>query len=150
MSREKPQVDSLSQHPAEYQQDLNPNAMKGQNISVGETQEAQNGRTAFDHKQAHDRLRNMTDDNLKQIRIMDVGARLHQGATYLDLNLLDAGEFTATGDMEAPPGTLYVAKKDVPYHLWNLLLGVDNSARLADASDRGAVESSESDAESSR
>src|SRR5688572_2701709 len=106
MSREKPQARTVDQHPDDYQQDLNPNAMKGQNIGVGEAQESKNARTAYDHKEAHDRLRSLTDDNLKQVRVLEPGTRLRQGATYVDLNQLEAGEFTATGDMEATSDTL--------------------------------------------
>lgn len=46
---------------------------------------------------------------------------LKQGATYADLNDLERGEFTATGDMTAGPNNYYVAKDDVHYNLWNLL-----------------------------
>jgi hypothetical protein len=150
MSREKPQVGTLHQHPDEFQQDLNPNAMKGQNIGVGEAQESKNARTAYDHKEIHDRLQAITDDNLKQIRVLEAGTRLQQGATYVDLNDLDTGEFTATGDTETTSETLIVPKKEVPYHLWNLLIGVENPARLADASDQGVGIPSNTDDELTR
>lgn len=136
MSREKPQAETLQKHPEEYQRDLNPNAIAGQNIGLGETQPSKNARTAYDMKQAHARFSDWTDDNLKQIRILPPGSRLEQGATYIDLNDPDQGEFTATGDMQAGADNWYVAKKDTPYHLWNLLIGVDNPERLADASDK--------------
>ena len=58
------------------------------------------------------------------------GARLQQGATYVDLNDLGRGEFTATGDMTAGPNNWYVAKDDVHYNLWNLLIGVETPERL--------------------
>lgn len=139
MSREKPQMDTTHQHPDEYRKDLNPNAMKGQNIGIGEAQESKDAPTAYDHKEVHRRLRDMTDDNLKQIRVIETGTRLQQGATYIDLNRLDAGEFTATGDVEAGAENLYVAKKETPYHLWNLLVGVDNPARVPDSADLDTV-----------
>jgi hypothetical protein len=72
----------------------------------------------------------LLDDDLKQIRVLPEGARLQQGATYIDLNDLDQGEFTATGDMEAGRENYYVAKDEVHYLLWNLLIGVDNPERL--------------------
>lgn len=85
----------------------------------------------------------MTDDNLRQIRVLDEGSRLEQGATYISLNALERGEFTATGDMTAEQENLYVAKQETPYHLWNLLIAVENPEQLADASDKGAVKPSE-------
>src|SRR5438045_3455941 len=126
MSREKPQAQDLDKHPEEYKEDLNPNAMAGQNIGLGETQPSKNAPTARDIKQAHRWLNNLKDDDLKQIRILPEGTRLEQGATYIDLKDLDRGEFTATGGMDAGPGNWYVAKKNVHFNLWNLLLGVDN------------------------
>ena len=35
------------------------------------------------------------------------------------INSLDLGEFTATGDMRVGDNNWLVAKKDVPYELWN-------------------------------
>jgi hypothetical protein len=118
---------------------LNPNAMAGQNIGVGEYDAAKNARSAYDHKQAHQRLANLTDDNLKQIRVLSEGDRLEQGATYVDLNNLDGGEFTASGNIQAGKANLYVAKSQTPYHLWNILVGIDNPERLANTDDQGAI-----------
>jgi hypothetical protein len=124
MSREKPQADTLNKHPEEYKKDLNPNAMAGQNIGLGETEPSRNSaRSVFDTKEVHDRLSNLSDDELKQIRVLNEGTRLEQGATYIDLKQLDRGEFTATGEMKVGPDNWYVSKKDVPYNLWNLLVG---------------------------
>jgi hypothetical protein len=139
MSRQKPQAETPEKHPETYQRDLNPNAMAGQNIGVGEYQTAKNARTAYNNKQAHQRLSNLTDDNLRQIRVLPQGARLEQGATYIDLNDLEKGEFTATGDMRASADDSFIAKKEVPYHLWNVLTGVDTEERIPDSSDIGAV-----------
>ena len=72
----------------------------------------------------------LLDDDLKQILVQPEGARLKQGATYVDLNDLERGEFTATGDMTAGPDNWYVAKDNVHYNLWNLLIGVDTPERL--------------------
>jgi hypothetical protein len=127
MSREKPQVADLNKHPEEYQPDLNPNAMAGQNIGVAPTSDT---RTAYDIKQAHRRLSHLLDRDLKQIRVLPEGSRLKQGATYIDLNDLDRGEFTATADMAAGPENWFVSKNDVHYNLWNLLIGIDNPDRL--------------------
>ena|SRR5581483_3531326 len=119
-----------SQHPEEWRRDLNPDAMAGQNVGgVGPHPEI-DARTAYDIKDAHRNLQALADDDLKQIPVLPRGTRLEQGATYLDLRDLDAGEFTATGDMEASQGHWYVPKTQVPYPLWNLLIGVGNPQRL--------------------
>jgi hypothetical protein len=139
MSREKPQAATPRKHPELYERDLNPNAMAGQNIGVGEYEPAKNARTAFDLKDAHRRLAILTDDNLKQIRVLPEGTRLEQGATYIDLMNLDQSEFTATADQKASGNNRFIAKKDVPYHLWNILIGVDNPERIPDSSDIEAI-----------
>ena len=51
------------------------------------------------------------------------GARLQQGATYLDLTDPVRAEFKATGDLVAPPNRAYVPKDKVPYQIWNRLTG---------------------------
>jgi hypothetical protein len=103
--------------------------MAGQNLGIGEAQPAKQGPTAYDVKAVHKRLKQFTDDELKQLRILPTGSRLEQGATYIDLNNLELGEFTATADMHAGPNTWIVAKKDVHYELWNRLTGVESPAR---------------------
>jgi hypothetical protein len=117
-------------HPQPYQQDLNPDASKGLNYGrVGPHPEKDGPRTAFDVKEAHRRLHDLTDDLLKQIPILPAGSRLEQDASYFDIADPDRGEFKANGDMEAGPGNLYVPKSEVDYQLWNRLIGVDNPAR---------------------
>jgi hypothetical protein len=128
MSRDRPQVETLHKHSEPYRHDLNPHAMEGQNLGIGEAQPAKHGPTAYDAKPVHERLKHFSDDELKQLRLLPVGSRLEQGAMYLDLNTLDVGEFTATGDLHAGPNNWLVAKKDVPYELWNRLLGVEPAA----------------------
>jgi hypothetical protein len=129
MSRDKPQVETLQQHPEPYRHDLNPNAMAGQNLGIGEAQPAKQGRTAYDVKPVHKRLKQFSDDELTQLRILPVDSRLEQGATYIDIHNLDLGEFTATGDMQVGLNNWMVAKKDVPYQLWNRLRGVEAPER---------------------
>jgi hypothetical protein len=51
------------------------------------------------------------------------GARLQQGATYIDLNEQPPQELTARGDIAAEPGNAYVPKDRVPYGIWNRLIG---------------------------
>ena len=135
MNREKHQADTMNKHPEQYRQDLNPNAMAGQNIGAAGVHPEKSSRTAYDIKPLHSRLQHLLDDDLKQIRVLPEGARLQQGATYVDLNDLDRGEFTATGDMQAGRDNYYVPKDEVHYTMWNLLIGVDDPERLGTSRD---------------
>ena len=118
------QPQTVRKHPDEYQRDLNPDHMAGQNISpVGDT-EAGTRRTAYDAKDLHRSLGDaFRDDELKQIPVLRSGERLQQGATYIDLSESRPREFTAMGDMAAGPPHWYVAKDQVPYVIWNRLIG---------------------------
>jgi hypothetical protein len=104
--------------------------MVGQNIGLGETQPAKTAPTAYDVKAVHRRLHAFSDDELKLIRLLPAGTRLEQGATYLDLAHVERGAFTATGDMQVGPASWMVAKKEVPYELWNQLLGIETPGRV--------------------
>lgn len=130
MTRNKPQAEDLNKHPEEYRKDLNPDLLKGQNIGPADMGALKTRRTAFDLKPLHRQMNHLLDDDLKQIPVIEQGERLKQGATYFDLKHPERGEITATGDMSAGDDNWYVAKTDVHYNLWNLLIGVDNPARL--------------------
>jgi hypothetical protein len=112
------------QHPQEWRDELNPDVMAGQNVGLAGPHPEKRARTAHDLKSLHARLRQFMDDDLKQIPVLPQGSRLEQGATYIDLNNLERGEFTATGDMEAGPDNWYVPKTEVPYGIWNGLVGL--------------------------
>jgi len=117
-------------HPEEAQQDLNPDALAGQNWRrIGPHPEKDNPRTAYDIKEVQRSLHDFTDDLLKRIPVMPEGSRLEQDATYIDLRDPDRREFAATGDMQAGPDNWYVPKREVDYELWNRLIGVTNPAR---------------------
>ena len=62
-------------------------------------------------------------DELTQLQVLDPGTRLEEGGVYLDLNDLDAGEFTAMGGQEAVAGRRYIAKRDTDHELWNRIIG---------------------------
>ena len=66
------------------------------------------------------------------------GTRLQQGATYVNLQRLEEGEFTAAGFMEVGPDDWIVPKDEVDYLLWNHLIGVTNPERLGIASETEA------------
>ena len=127
--QDKPHTHSGEQHPEEYSHDLNPNAGAGQNWGLAGSTAGIELRAAYDIKDLHRRFHDLPDDELKQILILPEGARLEQGATYLDLNDPVRREFTATGDMSAGPHNYYVPKSQVGYEMWNRLRGVDNPFR---------------------
>lgn len=87
-------------------------------------------RTAYDIKDVHRMLEGITDDGLKAIPVLWEGARLEQGATYIDLRDPQRREFKATGDMVATHEHWYVPKDAVDYELWNRLIGITNPERL--------------------
>jgi len=74
--------DPSDKHPPKYQQDMNPDAAAGINYGgVGPHPEKDNPRMAYDVKEAHRLLHDITDDQLKRIPIMPAGSRLEQDAT---------------------------------------------------------------------
>lgn len=132
----KPQTER--KHPAEWEEDLNPDHMAGQNIGERSADREQGVPTAYDVREVHRALSDFRDDELKQIPLVPEGARLRQGATYLDLGSGPPGEeFTAMGDMEATEGSRYIAKDQVPYEIWNRLRGVNDPERTLREDARG-------------
>jgi hypothetical protein len=122
--------DPGDEHPPKYQGDLNPDAAAGINFgSVGPHPERDNPRTAYDVKEAHRLLHELTDDQPKQIPILPEFSRLAQDAAYIDLADPDRKEFTATSGMAVRPGGLIVPKSEVDQQLWNRLRGVTDPAR---------------------
>jgi hypothetical protein len=80
-------------------------------------------RSAGDDKDLHARLAILDDDQLARLLILQPGARLEQGGTYVDLNDPSRQPFKALGSQEAGADHRYVAKRDTDYELWNLLVG---------------------------
>jgi hypothetical protein len=116
-----PRRQTEQKHPDEWRQDLSPDRMAGQNIGGVAEEHEKRTRTAYDVKPVHRALADFSDDELKQIPILDAGTRLRQGATYLDLSY--AGEFTAEGDTKVRPDQNVVPKDGVHYETWNKLTG---------------------------
>jgi hypothetical protein len=123
----------IEQHPEEFRADLNPEYTHGENYGRQEGAT----RTAHDIKDLHRRFSDLRDDELKQIPILEEGARLQQGAVYFDLRRPQDGEFKAMGNMAAGPDNWFVNKSEVDYQLWNLITGVENWDRLGDLVDEG-------------
>jgi hypothetical protein len=81
-------------------------------------------------KLLHNRLSELTGDELSRLQILEPGTRLEQGAAYVDLNRLSDGPFKAIGGHEATEGNRYVAKRDTDYELWNRLVGQDSDPEI--------------------
>ncbi len=77
---------------------------------------------ASSDKSLHGRLEELREDELTRLSILEPGTRLERGGTYLDLNDVERGPFTARGGQEAHPNNRYIAKRDTDYELWNRLL----------------------------
>lgn len=112
----------------DFTEDLRPDNLAGENHGEGLSLEY--GLSAYDVKEMHGKLADLTDDELKNITILPVGNRLEQGATYLDLQHLEQDPFVATAGMVATEDHYYVPKKATGYVLWNRLNQVTNPERL--------------------
>ncbi len=77
---------------------------------------------AADDKALHSAL-GLDGSELARLAILEVGTRLEQGGTYVDLTELERGPFTALGGHEVARGSRIVAKRDTDYELWNRLVG---------------------------
>lgn len=117
-----PRPQTRQKHPDEWQQDLNPAHMSGQNIGPP-SEEKTAEQTAFHLRKQGRSLRGLDDDDLKQVPLLPEGTRLQQGATYANLNDDEPQEFTATASLTAEPGDAYAPKDRVPYVVWNRLIG---------------------------
>jgi hypothetical protein len=116
----KPQA--VQKHPDEWQRDLNPNHLAGQNIGP-ESEGRDVEMTAFHLRKRGHELRGLDDNDLKLVPVLRDGTRLQQGATYVDLSGDRPKEFTATANMTADRGHAYAPKDRVPYEVWNRLIG---------------------------
>jgi hypothetical protein len=124
-------------HPDEWQRDLNPNHLSGQNIGQESDARAASDSTAFHLRRRGAELNGLDDNELKQVPVLNEGTRLQQGATYVDLAGNACEEFTATGDMSAGPQNAYVAKDQVPYEIWNRLIGEPKPGQERPSGDEG-------------
>ena len=121
--RRYPQTSPVERHPEPWRSDLNPNALAGQNIGLEADRPEEHGIHASSLKEAWSLLPELTADELKELRVLPVGSRLEESATYLDLRDRGRGEFKATSGMHVAAGEWLVAKRDVDHELWNKLRG---------------------------
>ncbi len=118
-----PKQQEKEKHPPAWEQDLNPDHLSGQNIGQASVARVKSEWTAFHLRKRGLDLGGVNDEDLKQVPLVAEGQRLQQGATYVDLRHQPAEEFTARGDMAAGPGDAFVPKDQVPYEIWNRLVG---------------------------
>jgi hypothetical protein len=88
---------------------------------------ADESRLAIDDKALHERLPNLTDDELARLPVVRAGTALDQGGVYLDLNDPRRQPFKAIGGERAEKRNRYIAKHDVDYRLWNRLAGQEST-----------------------
>ena len=122
-----------AQHPEKWRDDLNPEAQAGQNIGLEGPHPENDAWTAYEIKEIHEWLNDFEDSDLKQIPVLMEGARLEQGATYIDVRDPNRQPFVARGDIVSGPRNWFVPKDRVDYLLWNRLTGVMNPERLGQA-----------------
>jgi hypothetical protein len=119
----RPPQQARRKHPEEWQKDLNPNHLAGQNIGGVSDERVAAEWTAFHLRKRGLDLGGVNDEDLKQVPLVAEGERLQQGATYVDLRHAPLQEFTARADMRAGAGNAYAPKDRVPYEVWNRLIG---------------------------
>jgi hypothetical protein len=124
----KPQEEQ--KHPGEWERDLNPGRMEGQNFRSSPVGSDARARTAADVKELSGKLTEFTHDELAEIPIVPVGARLKQGAVYLDLRHPAPVPFSATAEMLVQESNYYTPKAEIPYEYWNRLVELLGPGRL--------------------
>ncbi len=82
----------------EFTPDLDPQPLAGRNYG-DQGPDTTTGTPASEFKKLYDELPGFTDDELASLPVVEQGTRLEQGKTYIDLNDLSRGEFTARGRM---------------------------------------------------
>lgn len=133
----KPQQNK--KHPDQWEQDLNPNRMRGQNIGGSSVQGDPQARTAAAVKNLTERLSDFTTDELAQIPIVPVATPLKQGAVYLDLREPAPVPFKAKAGLVAGEHNYYTPKAEVPHELWNRLVETLAPAPVANPVDSSAA-----------
>ncbi len=85
--------------------------------------------TAYDIKETHDLLPDLSADELQRLHVAAPGSPLVENAKYIDLRHRERGEIQARAGMLGNDVHWYVLKNDVDYQLWNKLLGTPDVRR---------------------
>jgi hypothetical protein len=87
-------------------------------------------RPAGEDKDLHDSLDALAPEEMARLTVLRPDARLAQGSTYLDLDQIGMGPFTAMGGEGVPGGHRVVPKRETDHELWNRLMDlVEERAR---------------------
>jgi hypothetical protein len=105
--------------------DLSPGELTAQRLTRPTPGHTDESRAGVEDKALHERLAGLDNAELARLSVLEAGTALEQGGTYVDLNDLGRGPFSAIGGQEAGPENRYVAKRDTDYELWNRLVGQD-------------------------
>ena len=128
----KPQ--EMQKHPDDWNKDLNPDRLEGQNIGASSKPDNLRAYTAADIDVLAGRLNSFSRDELSQIPIIRVGTKLKQGAVYLDMRIPAPVPFTATADTQATELNYYTPKAEIPYELWDRLVEALAPASMGEGS----------------
>jgi hypothetical protein len=111
-----------AQIPERFRQDLYGAADEGANDPTSTAGEADGTVAARNVKDIYRRLPDWNDADLGRVPVLQEGVRLEQGATYLDLQNPERGEFKAMGGMRAGPENFFVPKRLTDYEVWDRLV----------------------------
>ena len=78
--------------------------------------------TAADVKSEHRVLRDIAEDELRELPLVPVGAFLERGEWYLDLHNPARGEFSGDGHSRVRPGRRVIARRAASEQMWDQLL----------------------------
>jgi hypothetical protein len=78
--------------------------------------------TAVDVKNEHRVLRDIAEDDLRELPLVPVGAFLERGEWYLDLHNPARGEFPGNGREHVRPGQRVIARSAASRDLWRRLV----------------------------
>lgn len=123
------QWEQTQAHPSDWQEDLNPDPLGGQNIGDREVEHEPAVDPAAEDKEVVELLSDFTMDELREFPVLTEGAQLEQGATYVDLHDSERRPFRATGEMVATAENRYVPKSETPYPIWNRIVGAEPPER---------------------
>ena len=111
----------------DFDKDLRPDEFAGENDGANDAQNEKEAPSAYEFKELHGKFPQLDNADLKDIPILPAGTRLDQGATYLDLNNPEKGEYSAVSNETVGEKDYIVPKKEVDYLLWNRLTGKDGA-----------------------
>jgi hypothetical protein len=103
---------------------MNPDRLAGQNIGAEGPDVRPGATVAADVKELTRDLEGFTLEELRHIPVLPPGARLKQGATYMDVSDPSRPVVHATGNLRVLSGHYLVPKHGVSYEAWNRLAGI--------------------------